>query len=54
MSDWSNHIEDTEVAYVDRSTSVTSLVARIRCPAASAASRRVKARGTFGARRVLR
>lgn len=33
---------------------MTCRVARIRWPAASAASRRVKARGTRGARRVLR
>ena len=44
----------TNSSFSYRSTSLTWRMARTRCPAASAASRRVKARGTRGARRVLR
>ena len=55
MSDSSDDVGSREGASgAYRTTSVTCRVARIRCPAASAASRRVKARGTRGARRVLR
>jgi len=55
LPDSSDEVARAEGAsVVHRTTRVTWRMARIRRPAASAASRRVKARGTRGARRVLR